>query len=159
MWFLLALIAWPLVEIGLFVEIGGRLGLWATLGLVLGTAMLGISVLRSQGVRAQANLRAAMQGFGTPGTPLAHEALILVAGGLLILPGFLTDVLGLLLLLPPLRSLMIARLSKRVVVQGFATRPQADPFADPGQTVIDGDFLEIDPKNSSLRGPSGWTRH
>ncbi len=163
MWFLILLIAWPLIEIGLFVEIGGRLGLWPTLGLVLGTAALGIAVLRAQGDRAQAGLRQAMAGIGDPAVPLAEEALILVAGGLLILPGLLTDVFGLLLLVPPVRRLLIARLSKRVVVQGFGqgfgTMAQPPrPSADPGQ-VIDGDFQEVDPKNPSIKGNSGWTRH
>lgn len=159
MWFLILLIAWPLIEIGLFVEIGGRLGLWPVLGLVLGTAALGIAVLRAQSARAQLGLRQAMEGFGNPAAPLAEEALILVAGGLLILPGLFADALGLLLLLPPLRRLLIARLSRRVVVQRFGMAPQAtrpDP-AEPG--VIDGEFQEIDPKNPSIRGTSGWTRH
>ena len=159
MWFLILLIAWPLIEIGLFVEIGGRLGLWPVLGLVLGTAALGIAVLRAQSARAQFGLRQAMEGFGNPAAPLAEEALILVAGGLLILPGLFADALGLLLLLPPLRRLLIARLSRRVVVQRFGMASQAarpDP-AEPG--VIDGEFQEIDPKNPSIRGTSGWTRH
>ncbi|WP_444463631.1 FxsA family protein [Rhodobacter capsulatus] len=159
MWFLILLIAWPLIEIGLFVEIGGRLGMWPVLGLVLGTAALGIAVLRAQSARAQLRLRQAMEGFGNPAAPLAEEALMLVAGGLLILPGLFADALGLLLLLPPLRRLLIARLSRRVVVQRFGMAPQAarpDP-AEPG--VIDGEFQEIDPKNPSIRGTSGWTRH
>ena len=87
------------------------------------------------------------------------NVLINLSAGLLILPGFLTDTLGLLLLVPPLRRLLIARLSKRVVVQGFATMAQPPrPSADPGQ-VIEGDFQEIDPKNPSIKGNSGWTRH
>lgn len=161
MWFILALMAWPLVEIGLFVEIGGRLGLWSTLGFVLGSAMLGVLVLRSQAARAQTGLRAAMEGLGNPAVPLAQEALILLAGGLLILPGFLTDLFGLLLLLPPVRALLIAALSRRVVVQGFTARPPQAPFSqDPGTgSVIDGDFLEIEPQNGAKPGASGWTRH
>ena len=161
MWFILALMAWPLVEIGLFVEIGGRLGLWSTLGFVLGSAMLGVLVLRSQAARAQTGLRAAMEGLGNPAVPLAQEALILLAGGLLILPGFLTDLFGLLLLLPPVRALLIAALSRRVVVQGFAARPPQAPFSQgPGPgSVIDGDFLEIEPQNAAKPGASGWTRH
>jgi UPF0716 protein FxsA len=158
MWLLLLLMAWPIVEIGLFVEIGGRIGLWPTLGLVIGSGMLGVMVLRLQGVRAQTGLRQAMQGFGAPGVPLAHEALILLAGGLLILPGLLTDILGLLLLLPPVRSLLIARLSRRVVVQGFGMPPQR-PERREDSGVIEGEFLEIDPKNPPERGNSGWTRH
>jgi UPF0716 protein FxsA len=164
MWFLLALMAWPLIEIGLFVEIGGRLGLWPTLGLVIGSAMLGVAVLRwqtdrAQGERAQAGLRDAMAGLGNPAVPLAQGALVLVAGGLLILPGFLTDFLGLLLLLPPVRRLLIARLSQRVVVQSFGPRPPQQPFSEDRGGVIEGDFLEIDPKNPPNGQGSGWTRH
>lgn len=159
MWVLLALLAWPLVEIGLFVEIGGRIGVWPTLGLVLLSAMAGMVVLRSQGARAQAGLRTAMEGLGNPAVPLAHEALILLAGMLLILPGFFTDFLGLALLLPPVRSLVIARLSRRVVVHDFGTvRRQSSPEAR-SETVIEGEFLEIDPKNPPRRGNSGWTDH
>ena len=69
MWFLILLIAWPLIEIGLFVEIGGRLGLWPTLGLVLGTAALGIAVLRAQGDRAQAGLRHPVSSAWRCGSP------------------------------------------------------------------------------------------
>lgn len=159
MWLMLALLAWPLVEIGLFVEVGSRLGLWGTLGEVLLTLALGGMVLRSQGERAQANLRATMQGIGNPAVPLAHEALILLAGLLLMLPGFLTDALGLLLLLAPVRGLAIARLKRRVVVQGYDMRQPRRADEDGPGTVIEGDFLEIDPKNPSSRGDSGWTRH
>lgn len=159
MWFLMLLIAWPLVEIGLFVEIGGRLGLWLTLGWVLGSAALGIAVLRAQGDRAQAGFRQAVEGFGNPATPLAQEALILVAGGLLILPGFFTDFLGLLLLVPPVRALLIARLAKRVVVQSFGMA-QPTPRPDKAEgTIIDAEFQEIEPKNPGIGGGSGWTRH
>ncbi|SOC06655.1 FxsA family protein [Rhodobacter maris] len=158
MWVMLALMAWPLIEIGLFVEIGSVLGLWGTLGEVVLTMVLGLAVLRSQGERAQANLRATMQGIGTPGVPLAHEALILFAGVLLMLPGFLTDALGLLLLLPPVRSLAIARLKTRVVVQGYNMHQPRRADEDGPGTVIEGDFLEVDPKSPPPRGNSGWTK-
>ncbi|SOC08004.1 UPF0716 protein FxsA [Rhodobacter sp. JA431] len=158
MWVILAFVAWPLLEIGLFVEIGSRLGLWGTIGAVLLTFALGLTVLRSQGERAQ-NLRAAMQGIGDPAVPLAHEALILFAGLLLILPGFFTDALGLLLLLPPVRALAIARLKNKVVVQGYNMRQPRRADEDGPGTVIEGEFLEVDPKNPSSRGDSGWTRH
>ncbi|MBZ4022082.1 hypothetical protein CKO11_06375 [Rhodobacter sp. TJ_12] len=159
MWVLLALFGLPLLEIGLFVEIGGWLGLWGTLGEVLLTIMLGATVLRSQGARAQTNLRAAMEGIGNPAVPLAHEALILLAGGLLMLPGFFTDTLGLLLLLPPVRALAIARLKNKVVVQGYNMQQPRRADEDGSGTVIEGEFLEVDPKNPSSRGDSGWTRH
>ncbi len=159
MWVFLALFAWPLVEIGLFVEIGGRLGVWTTLGLVLASALAGMLVLRSQGARAQAGLRAAMEGLGNPAVPLAHEALILLAGMLLILPGFFTDFIGLALLLPPVRGLVIARFSRRIVVHDLGAAHRPPPHAAGQGKVIEGEFLEIDSKNPPRRGHSGWTDH
>lgn len=156
MWFLLALLAWPLVEIGLFIELGGRLGLWPSLALVLASAALGLAVLRREGLQAQSQLRAALNGLRRPEAPLGDGALKMLAGVLLLLPGFLTDALGLLLLLAPLRRLLLRRLSARVQVHGFAT--SAARRSD-GVQVIDGEFLEIEPGNLPPRPPSGWTHH
>lgn len=156
MWFLLALLAWPLVEIGLFIELGGRLGLWTSLALVLASAALGLSVLRREGLQAQSQLRAALDGLRRPEAPLGDGALKMLAGVLLLLPGFFTDALGLLLLLAPLRRLLLRRLSARVQVHGFAT---AATRRSDGVQVIDGEFLEIEPGNLPPHPPSGWTRH
>ena len=157
MWFLLALQAWPLGEIGLFIELGGILGLWPTLGLIVLTAALGVNLLRAQGLRAQQELRAALTGLGAPVQPLAEGALMALAGGLLILPGFLTDTIGLALLIAPLRRLLLRRFGAAGQVQGLAVPTQRHRAT--GVQVIDGEFMEIDPENAPPRGESGWTRH
>lgn len=139
-------LALPLIEIALFVTIGGWLTVWPTLAIVLGTGILGVWVMRSQGLRAVKDLQSAQAAMRNPLSPMAHSALIMLAGVLLVLPGFFTDTLGLLLLIPPLRRLIIlligARLRARVVTTGFAATPLHP--APPGDWE-DAEFIEIAP--------------
>jgi UPF0716 protein FxsA len=131
MWIVLGILALPLVEIGLFVTLGAQLGLWLTLAWVVLTGVLGVLLLRGLALSGGQRLRDGLQeGMQDPLSPIAHKALMGVAAVLLILPGFFTDALGLLLLLPPVRSLIIKALAGRmrgVVVlrrgQGFDDAP------------------------------------
>ena len=131
MWIVLGLLALPLVEIGLFVTLGAKLGLWLTLGWVVLTGVLGVLLLKSMAMAGGETLRRGFrEGLQDPLSPLAHRALVGVAAVLLILPGFFTDTLGLVLLLPPVRALIIKGLAGRmrgVVVmhrgQGFEEEP------------------------------------
>lgn len=120
MWIILGILALPLVEIALFVTLGGWLGLGLTLAWVLLTGVFGVLLLRS--LAASGAIRGRqdfVEGFRgrmaeDPLSPIAHQALVGVAAVLLILPGFFTDALGLLLLLRPVRGLMIRLLASRV---------------------------------------------
>lgn len=166
MWIFLAFLAVPMIEIALFIRVGGLIGLWPTLAIVVLTAILGTALVRSQGARAMADLRRSMAELGDPTAPLAHGAMILFAGALLLTPGFFTDACGLLLLIPPVRDAVLRWLSKRVQVASFSIGGTTQGFdardfgrRDTGPGVIDGDFHEIDPTNQPPRGPSGWTRH
>lgn len=158
MWLLVALLAIPLIEIGLFIEAGGLIGLWPTLALVLLSAVAGILVMRMQGVQAADRLRASLAGPGNPAEPLGHGALMLLAGALLLVPGFFTDALGLLLLVPPVRGALLRRLAARVRVAGFAAGAMPSRHEPWRPDVIDGEFHEIEPGELPRR-PSGWTRH
>lgn len=163
---LLILVALPLIEIALFVTIGGAIGLWPTLAIVVGTALLGSWLLRRQGARAMADVQRAVSEFSDPTAPLAHGALVMLAGVLLIAPGFFTDTLGLLLLLPPVRSLVLRLMGRRVTTRvsaGFAAPPgEPAPHRYGRGVVIDGDYVEApDPAprpGGTPRRPSGWTR-
>jgi UPF0716 protein FxsA len=146
------LLIWPLIEIALFVTLGGWLGLWATLGVVLGTAVAGVVLMRWRGLRAVADLRGQVGNMRNLVPEMADQAMVMLAGLLLILPGFLTDFLGLLLLLPPVRHALVALAEQRVVVQGGRGRPR-DP-----DDVIEGDFTPINEEADRLRKPSGWTQ-
>jgi len=155
----LLFVAIPLIEIALFVKIGGAIGLWPTLAIVVGTAVLGSWLLRTQGAIAMNRLRESLATLKDPTEPLANGAMILVAGVLLLTPGFFTDALGFLLLFPPFRAAAFRYLRSRVTVQGFSTSPPPGPSATRETDVIEGDFEEITPPNRPPRGPSGWTKH
>lgn len=131
---LLLLVAVPIIEVALFVVVGGWLGLWPTLALVLLTAGGGLALLRSQGLAALGRLRAAFARGGDPLDPIAHGALILLAGLLLLTPGFFTDSVGLLLCVPAIRSALIARLGPLLAARAVAIRPQPE--------VIDGEWRD-----------------
>jgi len=94
----------PIVEITLFVVVGSRIGLGPTLLVVVGTAILGASLVSRQSRAEWSRVRADFAAGVFPGRPLAHSAMILVAGTLLITPGFLTDAVGLALLVPGVRE-------------------------------------------------------
>lgn len=172
MWLLLAFIGVPLIEIALFIQVGGFIGLWPTLLIVVLTAMLGTYLVRSQGALALSELRSSFNDLRDPTEPLANGAMILFAGALLLTPGFFTDAVGFALLTPPFRRAAIAYARKHVKVSRFEMGgdPRRErgqhPGANPGRRspadgdVIDGDYVEIDPaKRPTHPGNSGWTKH
>jgi UPF0716 protein FxsA len=97
-------VATPVIEIALFVVVGSRIGLGPTLLIVIVTAVLGASLVSRQSRTEWARVRADFAAGVFPGRPLAHSAMILVAGTLLITPGFLTDAIGFSLLIPGVRE-------------------------------------------------------
>ena len=162
MYLFLAFLAVPLIEIALFVQVGGLIGLWPTLAIVVLTAVLGTWLVRTQGRVAMGQLQRAFSELDDPTEPLAHGAMILVSGALLLTPGFFTDALGFALLMPPVRAAVFRYLRSRVTVARFemgtaAGRGPRGPYGGPGD-VIDGDFTEVEPKQPRRPGqpPSGW---
>lgn len=156
MWLFILFLAVPLVEIALFIQVGGLIGLWPTLGIVVLTAIAGTWLVRSQGSGELARLRASFDELRDPTEPLAHGAMILFAGALLLTPGFFTDAVGLALLMPPVRRAAIRHARSRIRVEGFShgsrsTNRDAD--------VIDGEWEEVAPPRKPTHQPSGWTRH
>ena len=161
MWLFLAFLAVPLIEIALFIQVGGLIGLWPTLGVVVLTAILGTWLVRTQGMMAMGNLRRSFSELDDPTEPLAHGAMILLAGALLLTPGFFTDGVGFALLMPPVRRAAFEYLRKRVHVQRFDMGPQhpgAHRRPRDGE-VIEGEFHEVDPAKQPTHPPSGWTKH
>lgn len=94
----------PVVEIALFIVVGRQIGVLPTIGIVLLTAMLGASLVSRQGRGAMRDVRDELAAGRFPGPQLAHGAMILVAGALLLTPGFLTDATGFALLVPAVRE-------------------------------------------------------
>ncbi len=99
------LICVPIVEIYLIVRVGGLIGLWPTVLLLLASSLAGAWLLRHQGRAAMDAFRSALDRGRIPAREAFDGALVIFGGALLLTPGFLTDVLGLLLLIPPTRAL------------------------------------------------------
>ena len=114
--FLLLLLLLPLIEIGLFVVIGNAIGLWPTLGGVVLAAIVGALVIRGQGLSLLNDMRSSMGRGQLPARAIADAMMVGLAGLLLLLPGYFSDVLGILLLIPPVRSAIYALLRSRVSV-------------------------------------------
>ncbi len=160
MWLFVLFLAIPLIEIALFIQVGGFIGLWWTLGIVILTAFLGTRLIRSQGVMAMNDVRSSFGELRDPTEPLAHGAMILFSGALLLTPGFFTDAIGFALLIPAVRRAVFAYAKSRIKVQGFTVDAGPDPKQKPSDSVIDGDFVEIKPKSKPTDpGTSGWTKH
>ena len=96
-------VAVPLVEIALFIEVGGLIGLWPTLLVVVLTAFAGTSLLRAQGLATFARARASLDRGQVPMVEVMHGFFLVIAGALLLTPGFLTDAIGLALFVPAVR--------------------------------------------------------
>jgi len=174
----------PLIEIALFIQIGDAIGLWPTIGLVLLSAFVGTALIRSQGARTLMQIQHSFRTLNDPTRPLAHGAMILIAGVLLLTPGFFTDTLGLLLMIPAVRDWLMRRIGRRMTVtrRGFGFDGGAQPrHGWPGRgqdDVIDADYVVQDdpyptrddielPDNRDpdergpddrRRPPSGWVR-
>lgn len=105
-WMTLAFLAYAAVEIALLLEVGRRIGLIWVLVWVLATTVLGLAVLRTQGVGALRHIASKLQQEILPTNELVDLVLVVLAAMLLISPGFLADLFGLLLFLPGSRSLV-----------------------------------------------------
>ncbi|MCE8005522.1 FxsA family protein [Aestuariivita sp.] len=154
MYLFLAFLLVPLIEIGLFIQIGGAIGLWPTLAIVVLTAVLGTWLVRAQGLLALGQLRSSFSDLRDPTEPLAHGAMILISGALLLTPGFFTDAIGFLLLMPPVRLAVYRYVRTRVTVRHFEMGHRPPPARD---DIIDGDFEEVRDRTPQ-NGPSGWTK-
>lgn len=111
----------PLIEIAFFVVIGNTIGLWPTLAGVLLTAVAGSLILRWQGLQLFNEIRSSMGAGRLPARALADAMMVAVAGVLLLTPGYFSDLLGILLLIPPVRTLIYRTLARRVQVVSTST--------------------------------------
>ena len=117
----LILITLAVVEIMVFMWAGQFIGFWPTVGLVLASAFIGSFLVRAQGMKALADFqRSAATGEGEIGLTIFTGVCLLLAGAFLITPGFITDTLGLLLLIPPLRMGVYQAIKSRLAT--FASR-------------------------------------
>lgn len=141
----LMLLGLMVLELWLLFQLSDALGFFRTLALVIGAGILGAWVARWQGFQALSKLQREMQQGIVPGKTIGNGVLILIAAGLLILPGIISDALGLLLLIPPVRTLILMALrhgfATRVHMQGHATW-QGTQF--PGDDTVRGSSTVVD---------------
>ena len=161
---LAAFIGVPLVEIAVFIQIGGWIGLGWTLALVVLTAILGAWQLRAQGLATLMRAREQVDRGALPARELFDGACLLVAGAMLLTPGFMTDTVGFLLFLPPVRDILRGLLARHVQAsiktRGFAGGAQAGPAATgrPGAgrgPIIDGEYRDVSDTAAPEHPPRG----
>jgi UPF0716 protein FxsA len=153
---LILFIAVPLVEVALFIQIGGWIGLWPTLAAIVLTAVVGSAVIRHQGFGVAQRARERLATGEAPMREGFDGLCLVVAGLLMITPGFFTDAVGGALLLPPVRALVYARVRDRVhvVMPEDARRPGPPP-----PDVVDADYEVVDEDDDDMPPPGhGWGR-
>jgi len=135
---ILLMLAAPLLEIALLIKIGQTIGVWWTLAIIVGTGLVGLAALTENGLSAPLKMQDALRRGETPVVSLLDGALMALGGFFLLLPGFIGDTAGLLLLVPPVRA-FVARWALRhlfladvsIEVQSTTWRGGADDRAAP----------------------------
>ena len=110
---LVLLLVIPIIEVYLFVQVSNAIGFWNALGIVILISLVGVWLVKRAGTKVWARFNEQLVAQRTPSREVADGVCLLVAGVLLVVPGFITDALGLLLLLPPVRALVSRGLIRR----------------------------------------------
>jgi len=128
----------PIIEIAVFIQAGSWLGTGTTLLLILVTAVIGVTLIRQQGIETLFRAQQKMQSGEVPAIEMIEGFLLAIAGVLLITPGFFTDSIGFLLLIPPLRKLWILRMGNITAGQ------QSQTYYTESSRTIEGEFKQKD---------------
>ena len=134
----------PIIEIGLFIEVGGRIGFWPTIGVVILTALVGSTLLRQQGLATLKKAQASLDQGQFPIDVVFDGLCLVIAGALLLTPGFFTDAIGLLLFVPPFRMFLRNAVARILAERGHIT-VHTTGFHTDSADVIDGEFEDITP--------------
>ena len=138
----------PVLEIAILIKIGGLVGIWGTLGFLLTTALIGGFLIKRHGLRTILDAGNALDRRSSALDEVFRGVCFVLAGILLLTPGLLTDLVGLLFLIRPIRQLVRHRLSRHFTHFSFGP---AHDSAEPLDTdaTIEGNFNEIDAKDQS----------
>jgi len=140
--FLILFITIPLVEIAILINIGKIIGAGYTIALVIGTAFLGVSLLRIQGISTLAKVQSNIAKGQLPATELIEGLILLISGVLLLTPGFFTDMLGFLMLVPILRQ----RLAETFFVNFMKNHINIRQTQTRSGNIIEGEHWDSDSK-------------
>ncbi len=141
------------IEAVIFVHVASAIGVFMTLVLVVLTSCLGVSLVRNQGMRNLSLIQQKIQAGESPAAEMIKSVSLVLAGILLVLPGFFTDFLGLLLLLPPVQKLLVSRVLPFIRVY----QPRTNPFA--GNAANQGNVYEGEFERRGTHHHSGSTSH
>jgi UPF0716 protein FxsA len=145
MMFIVFLLLIPVAEIALFIQVGSRLGVGLTLLLVAVSAVVGIWLVRRQGFAAATRVQAMLARGESPALGMLEGLALLAAGVLLVLPGFLTDLVAFVLLIPPVRRWIIRLYMRLIRAESVVSyHPPAGAPPDPRQTPLDGKARRVD---------------
>jgi UPF0716 protein FxsA len=153
--FSLLFLALPLIEISGFVIVGREIGVLPTIALVVLSGIAGGILLRIQGFGILARIRQQVEAGKNPSRELAHGVMVVVAGILLLIPGFFTDILGILLFIPPVRDLGWRLVRNRIMVHGNIGEAKWTSSRADNQKTIDLDDDEFS-RDQNPRSP--WHR-
>ena len=151
--FLFLFLLFPIIELAVLIKVGSTIGVLPTLLLVIGTAVLGSVLLRIAGVATAWRAREKLAHGELPEQEMLEGLLIAVGGGLLLLPGFISDIFGVLCLIPFTRRLLVGKIRRRAEEQALRQRAFFDDMAArSGQTrrnaahpnVLEGEYERRD---------------
>jgi UPF0716 protein FxsA len=137
----------PIAELAVIIQVGQELGIWLTLAILIADSILGSMLMRSQGRAVWRRFNETLRAGRPPAREVLDGVLVIFGGALLLTPGFITDIAGLLLLIPPTRALvrrlLARRLMDRMVVSMTMPRPPG-PTRVPGRGDYDVDGTAVD---------------
>ncbi len=145
--FLAALIGIPLIEILVFVQVGSEIGALNTVIITVVTALIGVFLIRIQGLGVLMRARASLDRQETPVNEIFEGIFLALAGLFLIIPGFVTDAVGFLLLIPPLRRALASYMAQRST---FVATGMHQSRRKSSGTVIDGEYEVIEEDAASI---------
>ncbi len=135
----------PIAELALLIQVGQLIGVWWTILLLIADAILGSWLLRSQGRAAWRRFNQALGGGKIPHREVIDGVLIIFGGALLLTPGFITDIFGLLFLIPPTRAVMRRILVRRGMLKLVGSMPGTTAPPNGRMHDIEGSAVDIDP--------------
>ena len=149
-------IVMPILEMLILLKVGSLIGAWYTVGLVLLTAIIGVNLLKRQGLQTLMRAQRKAQHGALPVSEIGEGLLLAVAGALLLTPGFVTDAIGFALLSPAIRAELAKGVAKGMVVSGQTTYQsynagqaeyrKSHVESENGNVVIDAEYVEIKDK-------------
>ena len=134
----------PLIEIYLFIKVGGMIGAFPTVVLVIVTAILGVSLLRAQGFQTMAKFQQEVSTGQLPATTMLEGVALIFGGALLLTPGFLTDGIGFLCLIPITRKTIIAWAIKNMTITSHGFQSGVNPRRPADSNIIEGEYRKSD---------------